>query len=235
MGKKLRVQRSGRGTSVFRNPGWKHVAAARYPRFKEGVGAGRIVELVHDPGRGIPLAKIEYNGAYFYTVAAEGSYVGQSVEMGSQAATIAGNIIPLSAIPDGTRIFDVELRPGDGGKLARTSGSYCVLVSHVENGAVVTLPSGSSKTLEKECLATVGTAAGGGRVEKPFLRAGAKYHLMKAKATKYPRVRGVAMNVVSHPHGGGNHPSVSRSTTISRRMPPGRKVGHISAKRSGRK
>lgn len=235
MGKKLRVQRSGRGTAVFRNPGWKHVAPARYPRLREEVVTGKIVELAHDPGRGTPLAKIENANSSFYTVAAEGSYTGQMVEMGRRAAPTAGNILPLSSIPDGTRIFNVELRPGDGGKLARTSGSYCVLVSHVENGAVVTLPSGSSKTLEKECLATVGTAAAGGRVEKPFLRAGAKYHLMRAKATKYPRVRGVAMNVVSHPHGGGNHPSVSRSTTISRRMPPGRKVGHISAKRSGRK
>ncbi|PSN86783.1 50S ribosomal protein L2 [Candidatus Marsarchaeota G2 archaeon ECH_B_SAG-F08] len=235
MGKRILPRREGRGTSVFRSPAWKKKGPAKYPSINEPLVEGVVTELIHDPGRGAPLAKIRYKEGTFLTVAAEGMYVGQVIQMGPKAAPANGNILPLSEIPDGTKIFNVELRAGDGGKLARSSGSYCTLVSHVEQGVVVSLPSGSSKVLSSTCLATIGVVAASGRIEKPFLKAGAKYHLMKAKAAKYPRVRGVAMNAVSHPHGGGNHPSVSRSTTVSRRLPPGRKVGHISARRAGRR
>ena len=83
------------------------------------------------------------------------------------------------------------------------------------------------------CRATIGVVAGGGRKEKPFVKAGKKYHAMKAKAIKWPRVRGVAMNAVDHPFGGGRHQHTGKPTTVSRRMPPGRKVGHIAARRTG--
>jgi large subunit ribosomal protein L2 len=195
---------------------------------------GVVVDICHDPGRGVPLAKIVYGNEYFFTVAWDGCWIGQQIELGKEAPPIDGNILPLSEIPDGSKVFNVELRFGDGGSIARTSGTYCTVISHAENKTILSLPSGASKTLDSRCRATVGVAAAGGRIEKPFLKAGPRYHLMKAKPTKYPKVRGVAMNVVSHPHGGGNHPSVSRSTTVSRRLPPGKKVGHISAKRSGR-
>ncbi|MEM4052736.1 MAG: 50S ribosomal protein L2, partial [Ignisphaera sp.] len=77
--------------------------------------------------------------------------------------------------------------------------------------------------------------AGGGRLEKPLLKAGNAYYKWRAKARKWPRVRGVAMNAVDHPHGGGSHQSESKPTTVSRRAPPGRKVGHIAARRTGRR
>jgi len=232
MGKRILVRRAGRGTSVFRSPTWKRVAAAKYPLAQRLKGV--VVELLHDPGRGVPIAKIKYDGNHFFTVAWEGCWVGQEVELGQDAPPLNGNILPLSAIPDGAKVFNIELKFGDGGSIARASGTYCTVVSHSVGKAILTLPSGTSKVLDSRCRATIGVAAAGGRIEKPFLKAGAKYHLMKTKPTKYPRVRGVAMNIVSHPHGGGNHPSVSRSTTISRRLPPGKKVGHISARRSGR-
>ena len=234
MGKRIFQRRAGKGTSVFKSPTWKRVGAAEYPRF-DGLVEGKITELLHDAGRGVPLIRVSYSSGEFLTVAAEGVFVGEAIQIGKGASPVSGNILPLSDVPDGSKVFNVELRKGDGGTLARTSGAYCTLVSHTENKVIVVLPSGASKSLDPSCRATVGTAAAGGRTEKPFLRAGAKYHLMKAKPTKYPKVRGVAMNIVSHPHGGGNHPSVSRSTTVSRRMSPGRKVGHIAARRAGRR
>lgn len=233
MGKRILPRRAGRGTSVFRSPTWKRVGPARYPSAE--YLKGRVVAILHDPGRGVPLAKIEYEKGYFLNVAWDGCFVGQEIEVGRDAPPLNGNVLPLSAIPDGTKVFNVELKVGDGGSIARASGTYCTVISHAENGKVIlALPSGASKTLDGGCRATIGVAAAGGRVEKPFLKAGAKYHLMKNKPAKYPRVRGVAMNAVSHPHGGGNHPSVSRSTTVSRRLPPGKKVGHIAARRAGR-
>lgn len=234
MGKRIFQRRAGKGSSVFKSPTWKCVGPARYPRL-DGLVEGRITQLVHDPGRGVPLVRVTYDGGEFLTVAAEGSFIGETIQIGKGASPVNANIMPLSDVPDGSKVFNVESRKGDGGTLARTSGAYCTLVSHTENKVIVVLPSGVSKSLDPSCRATLGTAAAGGRTEKPFLKAGAKYHLMKVKPTKYPKVRGVAMNIVSHPHGGGNHPSVSRSTTVSRRMSPGRKVGHIAARRAGRR
>ncbi|MEM0121578.1 MAG: 50S ribosomal protein L2, partial [Thermoprotei archaeon] len=225
MGKRILVRRAGRGTSVFRSPTWKRVGAARYPLLERLKGV--VVELLHDPGRGVPVARVKYENGQFFTVAWEGCWVGQEVELGRDAPPLNGNVLPLSAVPDGAKVFNIELKLGDGGSIARASGAYCTVVSHGEGKVVLTLPSGASKVLDARCRATIGVAAAGGRIEKPFMKAGVKYHLMKAKPTKYPRVRGVAMNIVSHPHGGGNHPSVSRSTTVSRRLPPGKKVGHI--------
>ncbi|TET30279.1 MAG: 50S ribosomal protein L2, partial [Candidatus Heimdallarchaeota archaeon] len=86
------------------------------------------------------------------------------------------------------------------------------------------------KPFNPRSRATIGVVAGGGRTEKPFLKAGAKYHHLRAKGHKYPRVRGNAMNAVSHPHGGG-----SSTRTVSRNAPPGAKVGLIAARQSGRK
>ncbi|HEC96438.1 MAG TPA: 50S ribosomal protein L2, partial [Euryarchaeota archaeon] len=94
-------------------------------------------------------------------------------------------------------------------------------------------PSGEIKGFHYMCRAAIGVVAGGGRVDKPWVKAGKKYHAMKSRATKWPKVRGVVMNAVSHPFGGGSHPHVGRPTTTSRNAPPGRKVGHIAARRTG--
>ena len=97
----------------------------------------------------------------------------------------------------------------------------------------VKLPSGSKKTLPSTCRAMIGLVAGGGRIDKPLLKAGRAKHKYSAKRNCWPRVRGVAMNPVEHPHGGGNHQHVGHPTTVSRATPPGRKVGLIAARRTG--
>ena len=104
-----------------------------------------------------------------------------------------------------------------------------------EKKAMVQLPSGTLKAFNPKCRATIGIVAGGGRPEKPFVKAGTKYHLTKAKGQHWPIVRGSAMNAVSHPHGGGMHQSPGGPYTVKRNTPPGAKVGLIAARRTGRK
>lgn len=237
MGKRLIVQRRGRGGSVFRAPVWRRVGDVRYPQIAYTSTAkvvGKVLALMHDPGRGAPVALIRLkDGEDFLTIAPEGLTVGQEVEIGPEATPVVGNIIPLGKIPEGTRVCNIEVKPGDGGKLARTSGSYATVMVQAPDRTIVQLPSGELKPLPKLSRATIGVVAGGGRIEKPLIKAGAKYHLAKVKSWKYPTVRGKAMGAYAHPHGGGSHPTGGRPT--SRRAPPGAKVGHIAPRRTGRR
>jgi large subunit ribosomal protein L2 len=99
---------------------------------------------------------------------------------------------------------------------------------------MVKLPSGKIVSLPSRCRATIGIVAGAGRIEKPFLRAGRKWHWMMSKGRYYPRVRGVAMNPVDHPFGGGAHQHPGKPTLVKRTSPPGKKVGLIAASRTGK-
>nr|KAF6405613.1 ribosomal protein L8 [Rousettus aegyptiacus] len=122
------------------------------------------------------------------------------------------------------------------GILARASGNYATVISHnpETKKTRVKLPSGSKKVISSANRAVVGVVAGGGRIDKPILKAGRAYHKYKAKRNCWPRVRGVAMNPVEHPFGGGNHQHIGKPSTIRRDAPAGRKVGLIAARRTGR-
>jgi len=239
LGKRIRVQRRGRGSKTFQASTHKRVAPARYPTRQkerlETVVTGQVQQLLHDPGRGSPLAHVKLeDGESYYSVVPEGIYEGQNVEMGTEASVRIGNVVPIGRLPEGTTVCNVELSPGDGGKLARSSGSFATIVSHTQDGTMLKLPSGKSRYVNDSCLATVGVVSGAGRDEKPFLKAGAKYHLMKSRGHKYPRTRGRAMIAAVHPYGGGRRGG-RKVTTVSHRTPPGRKVGLISARRAGHK
>ena len=93
------------------------------------------------------------------------------------------------------------------------------------------MPSGEFKSFDPRCRATVGVVAGGGLKEKPFAKSGNKYHAYRSKSKAYFKVKGIAMNAVDHPHGGGGHPHVGVPSTVSRNAAPGRKVGRLSPKR----
>jgi large subunit ribosomal protein L8e len=153
----------------------------------------------------------------------------------SIAALAIGNILPVGEIPEGTVICNIEAKPGDCGKLARASGDYAIVVSQdAEKGVTrVRLPSGSKKSLLVTCRAMIGLCAGGGRTDKPILKAGRAYHKYKAKRNEWPKVRGVAMNPVDHPHGGGNQQHMGKPGTVRRDRPAGSKSGQISARRTG--
>ncbi|MFW9908404.1 MAG: 50S ribosomal protein L2 [Candidatus Thorarchaeota archaeon] len=238
MGKRVLVQRKGRGTTQWRSPRHKKIAAAKHPKWAPDKTYYGVIEgLLHESGRGAPLAKVKYEGekGYHYMAAPEGAYVGQNIECGEEATLATGNTLMLEYIPEGTPIFNIEGAPGDGGKYVRSSGLTATIISIDKQKAIVRLPSGTQKTFSPRCRATIGIVAGGGRAEKPFLKAGAVWHHVKGKARKWPVVRGAAMNAASHPHGGGSHQSPGRPSTVSRHAPPGRKVGNIAARRTGRK
>ena len=147
-----------------------------------------------------------------------------------------GNILPLAEIPEGTVICNIEAKVGDCGKMARASGDYAIVVSQDLDKGVsrIRLPSGSKKTVSNACRAMIGLVAGGGRTDKPILKAGRAYHKYKAKRNEWPKVRGVAMNPVDHPHGGGNQQHMGKPGTVRRDVSAGAKSGQISARRTGR-
>jgi large subunit ribosomal protein L2 len=241
MGKRIRAQRRGRGSSTFRASTHKRVAPAKYPpaiapkvSFEASIN-GVIEALVHDPGRGAPLAFVRFeNGETCYTVPAEGTFKGQQIRLGGKASAEVGNIIPLGKVPEGTLVCDLELRPGDGGKLAKSSGAYATVVGHTPQGTMVRLPSGRTRYINDYCMATIGVVSAAGRTDKPFLKAGEKFHLMKAKGHKYPRCSGRKMVAAVHPYGSSKR-SARKCTTTSHGAPPGQKVGLIAARGAGRK
>ena len=169
-------------------------------------------------------------------IATEGTSVGREVKFtASKADCDLGNIMPIGNIPEGYPIYNIEIKPGDGGKMVRAGGSGAYVISHDQRNTIIRLPSGQFKTLDSLCRATVGIAAGGGRQEKPFMKAGKKWHARRGKGKNYPVVRGVAMNPVDHPHGGGSHQHVGKPSCVPRGAPPGRKVGNLAARRTGRR
>lgn len=237
MGKSLISQRRGKGSLTFiatnrrSTAGYIPIDEVQKARILRGT----VVELIKDSGRNAVLAKIIFeNGAEELAIAPEGLFEGQDVYYGKDASIETGNVLPLNAIPEGCPVFNIEMQPGDGGKMVKGSGVYALLVSKTNKIAKVKLPSGGSIDLNPGSRATIGCSAGGGREEKPFIKAGNRFHLMKSKRHYYPIVRGVAMNASDHPFGGSqHHPGKSKST--SRRAPPGRKVGAIGSRRTGRK
>jgi len=239
LGKRIRVQRRGRGSSTFRASTHKRVAPAQYPLLQEEVGEsairGQVLEFLHEPGRGSPLALVELqNGETYYSVIPEGVYKGQVIELGRKAPAEVGNVIPVGNIPEGTIVCNIELSPADGGKLARSSGAYATVVSHTPSGTMIKLPSGKTRYVNDLCLATIGVVSAAGRVDKPFLKAGATFHLMRSKGRKYPRTRGIAMVAAAHPHGSSKR-SAKKVRMVARNAPPGQKVGLIAARRSGKR
>ena len=237
MGKRIIAQRRGKGSPVFRAPSHRYRGNLEHVRVDgDEPVTGRVVQILHDPARSAPIARLRTSsGEERFMIVPEGIGEGEEVAYGESAPIKVGNTLPLRCIPEGIAICNIENNPGDGGKFARASGNYATLVTHeVDTGrALVVMPSGKKKWLSGDCMATIGIVAGGGRTEKPFVKAGKKYHKMKSRAARYPRVRGVAMNPVDHPFGGGGHQHIGKSKTPGRGAPPGRKVGNIAAKRTG--
>ncbi|ELZ78355.1 50S ribosomal protein L2 [Haloferax larsenii] len=235
MGRRIQGQRRGRGTSTFRAPSHRYKAELSHKKSEDdGTISGTVVSIEHDPARSAPIALVEFEDEQRMILVPEGVAVGEELQIGISAEIKPGNTLPLAEIPEGVPVCNVERQPGDGGKFARASGVSAQLLSHDREVAVVKLPSGEVKRLNPTCRATIGVVAGGGRTEKPFVKAGKKYHKMKARGIKWPRVRGVAMNAVDHPFGGGGRQHPGQPKSVSRNAPPGRKVGDIASKRTGR-
>jgi len=245
MGRVIRSQRKGAG-SVFRSHNKHRKGAPRLRSIdfaeRHGYIKGIVKEIMHDPGRGAPLARVYFRDPYRYKqrkelfLACEGMYTGQFVYCGKKAQLQVGNVLPIGNMPEGTAVCNVEEKTGDRGRLARTSGNYAIIIAHNPDTKKtrVKLPSGAKKVVPSANRGMVGIIAGGGRIEKPILKAGRAYFKYKAKRNCWPKVRGVCMNPVEHPHGGGNHQHIGKASTVKRNTPAGRKVGLIAARRTGR-
>jgi large subunit ribosomal protein L2 len=236
LGKRTLVRRRGKAGKQFRAITIGKIAPAKYPNFKlDNHHSGKIIDIVHERGRDAPLAKIHFeDGTLSYLPAPVGISVGSKVEMGIGAIAATGNILSLELIPDGTPICNIEKNFGDGGKLIKSAGSSAVVFAHGSEGVTIKFPSGRFLTINSKCRAMVGVIAGGGRKEKPFLKAGNRAKYMQAHGRLYPTVRGIAQAAVFHPHGGGRHQHIGRQSSVGRTTPPGRKVGILSPKKTGR-
>lgn len=234
MGKNLIQQRRGKGSTTYRAPSFRYKGSVRHVK-GEGI-RGRIIDIFRCAGHSAPLAQVLYeNGEEILMLASEGIKAGDFVDTGAKASIKPGNVMPLENIPEGTLVYNIESIPGDGGKFVRASGAFGKVLYKTEKKVFVMLPSKKQRVFDLKCRAGIGIIAGGGRKEKPFLKAGRRYYLMRAKNKLYPQVSGVAMNAVDHPFGGSKTSHKGRPTQSSRNAPPGRKVGKIAPRRTGRK
>ncbi|MBS4058807.1 MAG: 50S ribosomal protein L2, partial [Bacteroidetes bacterium] len=193
--------RNNNGKMTVRNVGGGHKQKYRiidFKRDKENI-PGIVKSIEYDPNRTARIALINYvDGEKRYIVAPHGLKVGQEVLSGKGIAPNLGNTLFLSDIPFGTVIHNVELRPGQGAKMARSAGSYAQLMSRDGKYAVLKMPSGETRMILQACKATIGMVS---NIDHQLERSG------KAGRSRWlgrrPRVRGVAMNPVDHPMGGG--------------------------------
>jgi large subunit ribosomal protein L2 len=190
---------SGRITTRHKGGGHKRrYRVVDFKRTKDGVPA-KVKAIEYDPNRSANIALLHYaDGAKAYILAPARLRVGATVESGPSSDIRPGNALPLRNIPTGTLVHNVELKPGQGGKMARSAGSGVQLVGKDEGHAVLRLPSGELRRVPLACRATVGQV---GNVDHENITGG------KAGRSRWrgkrPTVRGSAMNPVDHPHGGG--------------------------------
>ena len=203
--------RNARGRITVRHRGGGHKRRYRvidFRRHKDGI-PGRIASIEYDPNRAAHIALVFYaDGSKSYVVAPEHLRIGDVISSGDGSDIKPGNAMSLSAIPLGTLVHNIELKPGGGGKLARSAGTGAQLIAREGGYALLRLPSGELRNVRAECRATVGGVGNASHENACIGKAG-----RNRWKGKRPSVRGVAMNPVDHPHGGGegrskgNHPT----------------------------
>jgi len=193
--------RNNEGKMTARYIGGGHKRRLRIVDFQRNkFGVPAVVKSVeYDPNRSARIALLYYaDGAKAYIIAPEGLQVGQTVISGEQVAPEVGNAMHMANIPMGTIVHNVELKPGKGGALARSAGGYAQIVARDSRYVTVKLPSGEMRLILGVCMATVGTVSNADHMNVVLGKAGRKRWLGVR-----PRTRGVAMNPVDHPMGGG--------------------------------
>ena len=193
--------RNNSGKMTMRYMGGGHKRRLRIVDFKRNkFNVPAIVKTIeYDPVRSARIALLYYvDGFKSYIIAPEGLTVSQTVISGEDVAPELGNTLPLSKIPLGTIIHNIELKPGKGGAIARSAGSYVQLLAREGKYATVKMPSGEMRMILTTCLATIGSVSNSEHMNEKLGKAGRNRWLGRR-----PRVRGVAMNPVDHPMGGG--------------------------------
>lgn len=231
MGKRIITQRRGRGTHTYKVRRKAFRFKVQYPQRLEG--EGEVIKLFNSPAHTAPLAKIKYNTGTFYIPATKGMFEGQKIKFGGKEIK-DGNIIELKNIPMKTSIYCIEARPGDGGKFIKSGGNSAKVNRITEDAIFILFPSKKEKKLNSNCRAIMGVSAGSGRLDKPVIKAGKKHHIKRAKSKLWPRTSAVKMNAIDHPFGSGRAKN-PKSKIAKRNAPPGRRVGLLRPKRTGKK
>ena len=205
--KKKHSGRNNNGHITVRHKGGgyrKQYRIVDFKRTKDAIPA-KVAAIEYDPNRSARLALLHYrDGEKRYILAPLGIKVGDVLESGLKADIKTGNALPLSAIPLGTVVHNVELRPGQGGKLVRSAGGSAQLMAKEGDYATLRMPSGEMRKILLVCRATIGQLGNVDHENEVVGKAGRQRH-----RGKRPSVRGVAMNPVDHPHGGGEARSTS--------------------------
>ncbi|MCB0358884.1 MAG: 50S ribosomal protein L2 [Bdellovibrionales bacterium] len=193
--------RNVNGRITVRRRGGGHKRRYRvidFKRNKDGV-VGRIAAIEYDPNRSARIALVSYvDGEKRYILCPRGLGVGDQVSSGPDVDIKVGNSLPLARIPLGEVLHNIELHPGAGGAIARSAGMSVQLMAKVDNYALLRLPSGEQRRVLLTCRATVGEIGNSDHANRSLGKAGVSRWLGRR-----PKVRGVAMNPVDHPHGGG--------------------------------
>jgi large subunit ribosomal protein L2 len=201
VGKVATGGRNNRGKMTTKNVGGGHKRRFRFidfKRTKDGIPAV-VKSIEYDPNRSARIALLYYaDGAKSYILAPNGLKVGTTVMSGDKVAPEVGNALPLSQIPIGTVVHNIELRPGQGAKMARSAGTFAQLVSREEKFAIIKMPSGEVRKILSACKATIGSVGNSDHALEQSGKAGRSRWLGRR-----PRTRGVVKNPVDHPMGGG--------------------------------
>jgi large subunit ribosomal protein L2 len=231
MGKRIIQQRRGKGSRTYRVNRKAFIYKLGYPKNIQGEGI--VFKLFNSRAHSSPLAEIRYEKGKFYIPAFKGMIEGQKIKLNTNEIE-KGNIVMLKDIPVKMPIYSIESNIGDGGSMIRTGGSYAEINRNFGGDIFVLMPSKKEKKFDPRCRAIIGEIAGGGRLEKPILKAGKKYYMKKSKNKLWPRTSAVKMNVVDHPFGSGRGKRI-KSKIAKRNAPAGRKVGLLRPKRTGKR
>jgi large subunit ribosomal protein L2 len=232
MGKRIISQARGHGSLTYRVRRKAYTYKIKYPAEE---GEAEILKIIHSAGHSAPLLKLKILNQIFYNPAFEGAVEGNKILVRTDAAPQPGNIVMLKNIPLGTSVYNIELNPGDGGKMVRVAGGSCLVYKKYDNNKISILtPKKKEILLSGDCRATIGVIAGAGRLLKPFVKAGAKFYKMKARNKLWPRTSAVKMNAVDHPFGSGRGKRI-KSKIAKRNAPAGARVGHVRPRRTGRR
>jgi large subunit ribosomal protein L2 len=228
MGKRVISRARGAGGPRYRSPGHRFVSKPSYA-FD---GAVKVLDIIHDPARSTPLAKVmTSDNRMIYILAAEGTKVGDSIMKGNVATS--GNVLQLKDIPKGSHVYGIEVTPGSGPKLCRSAGSTAIIVNQEPDKTIIKLPSRGLMDMHPNCFATFGMPASAGRKDKKFAKAGQVFWAKRARNKLWPRSSANKMNAVDHPFGGRAHPGCPKS--LPKNAPPGQKCGSFGSSRTGRK
>jgi large subunit ribosomal protein L2 len=231
MAKRIITQRRGKGSMTYRVRRKAYSYHLNYPKNLAGNEA-TVVKFINSAGHSAPIAKINWKEGNFYIPAFNGMFEGQKIKYDEKVSD--GNILELKNIPVKTKVYNLESKPGDGGKFIKSGGTSATVSRVVGEEIFVLMPSKKEKKFNPRCRAVVGVVAGAGRLDKPLVKAGKQHFIKKSKNKLWPRTSAIKMNATDHPFGSGRGKN-PKSKIAKRNAPPGANVGHLRPRRTGYK